>query len=240
MSQQFLFDIGNSFVKVFERSASLSAVNRLSHQDFLKFLDVQKVRHKSIELLGVSVVPSLDNKLLDLLGSAIHILNCKEIPLLNFSKVKDVNALGMDRLVSLFEVYRSTRQASCVIDSGTATTITLVDDNGSYQGGCILPGFEMTLKALNYYTEKIPLVTFKQPSYLLSVDTDETICSGIYYGFSNMINGLIQDIKKHYPNCRVIGCGSGLNYIKGRLNLDSYDDLLLCKGLQTLADLYLN
>lgn len=45
-----------------------------------------------------------------------------------------------------------------VIDVGTAMTVDLIDAEGVFQGGAILPGFGLMFRALHRYTAKLPLV----------------------------------------------------------------------------------
>ena len=43
-----------------------------------------------------------------------------------------------------------------IIDMGTATTISIVDDKGSYAGGVILPGIRVSVDALASRTSTAP------------------------------------------------------------------------------------
>lgn len=48
--------------------------------------------------------------------------------------------LGVDRWLALQPVWRDLRDAFCVVDFGSATTIDVVDRHGVHRGGWILPG----------------------------------------------------------------------------------------------------
>lgn len=239
MENIFVFDIGNTFVKIFSFNQPNSRIESYTHTNFLEWVE-NKCFDNCKLLLGISVVPTLDRKLKNLLGDRIVFLDLSHLKLIDLKEVGDKSQLGIDRVVALNEVYDRYRQSCCVVASGTATTLTIINSEGVYKGGVILPGLQMTLHALNDYTEKIPLISFETVDTLLAHTTKGAVLSGLFYGFSHMINALLEDIKKHYPDIKIIGCGQGLNYIKDNLNLESYEPQLVIDGLRSIARNYLN
>jgi type III pantothenate kinase len=70
--------------------------------------------------------------------------------------------VGKDRLANAL-AYRAlrwlkTKKPGILVDAGSALTIDLVDAEGVFRGGAILPGLSMMARALNYYTTRLPLV----------------------------------------------------------------------------------
>ena len=59
---------------------------------------------------------------------------------------------------------------------------------------------------------------------------------GLYHGYLQLINGLIEQYKRTTPNLTVIGAGNGLDVFNGKLNLDVLDPLLQMKGLGLILD----
>lgn len=222
-------------MKLFEdRNNVEGEVHSFEHQKFLDAVQNNFFKQDD-EFVGISVVPSLDLSLKHLLKNRITFLSVKDIPTLYFPNHIDTDQIGMDRVVSLFEAYSVFKTACCVIDSGTATTITVIDSQGVYQGGVLLPGFEMTLKAFHTFTEKIPKVELSTAENLLATDTQGAVCSGLYFGFSCMLKGLIESITQKFPACKVVGCGHGLEYVKAELAFDLFDPGLAIKGLKSLT-----
>ena len=96
--------------------------------------------------------------------------------------------VGMDRLLNAVAVNQSRQKenAAIIIDSGTATTIDLIDAQGTFVGGAILPGFELSARALNRYTSLLPLINMKemigQTPAIVGKETRGAVCSGLHWG----------------------------------------------------------
>jgi type III pantothenate kinase len=69
-----------------------------------------------------------------------------------------------------------------VADFGTAVTIDLVDENGVFLGGTILPGFDISADALHRQTAALPKIDKVQiPKKPFGRNTIEAINNGLYY-----------------------------------------------------------
>lgn len=60
----------------------------------------------------------------------------------------DPAQLGIDRWLAICAAFAQYRGALCVVDTGTATTIDLVNGAGDHEGGLILPGMTLMQSAL--------------------------------------------------------------------------------------------
>ncbi len=80
---------------------------------------------------------------------------------------------------------------SIIIDMGTATTITVVDETGTYIGGCIMPGTGISLDALSKGTALLPSVDYSAPKKVIATNTIDAIKSGIVYGSAGALDGVI-------------------------------------------------
>ena len=60
-------------------------------------------------------------------------------------QLPEPNKAGIDRLLNAVAAncLRDSSQAALIVDSGTATTIDTVNQDGAFLGGAILPGFEL-------------------------------------------------------------------------------------------------
>ena len=110
--------------------------------------------------------------------------------------------VGIDRLLNAMaaNARRQPSQIAIVIDSGTATTVDLVDGTGVFCGGAILPGFEMGAKALNHYTALLPLIQHHRLHDRVPPpvgrNTTEALESGLYWGHVGAVRQLIDSIRK--------------------------------------------
>ena len=150
---------------------------------------------------------------------------------------------GADRLVNSFAVKCLKLSPAIVIDFGTATTFDLVTVDGSYNGGIIAPGVNLSLEALYLAAARLPKVTIKPLSNKNSIigkNTVNAMESGIYWGYVSMIEGLINKVKilDEYKNYKVIATGGLSNLFKKSLPCIDYieEDLTLIG----LVNLYLN
>lgn len=137
-------------------------------------------------------------------GAQPHRLgNRKTLPLV--IDVEFPDKVGIDRLLNAIaaNARRRSGQIAIVIDSGTATTVDLVDENGTFRGGAILPGFEMGAKALNEYTALLPLIQHHRLHDRVPPpvgrNTTEALESGLYWGHVGAVKQLIESIQSAFP-----------------------------------------
>ena len=114
--------------------------------------------------------------------------------------VESPEKVGLDRLLNAVaaNALRPAARPSIVIDSGTATTVNYISQAGLFCGGAILPGLEMSAKALHYYTAVLPLLPVQDLAGNAPVspgkNTREAIRNGLYWGQVGAIRELVQQI----------------------------------------------
>lgn len=69
------------------------------------------------------------------------------------------DTLGADRWAAAIAAWKHLHSACIVVSCGTATTIDLINDQGHFTGGCILPGLDTMLESLARKTAGLPLST---------------------------------------------------------------------------------
>ena len=62
------------------------------------------------------------------------------------SKIDNPKEAGADRLVNSYAAQKLKISPAIIIDFGTATTFDIVGKDGSYNGGIIAPGVNLSLK----------------------------------------------------------------------------------------------
>lgn len=84
--------------------------------------------------------------------------------------------LGVDRWAALIGARTLTHSACLVVTAGTATTLDVLDANGHFQGGHILPGEQLMRRALANNTAQLP---FAEGAFQLTPrNTADAISSG--------------------------------------------------------------
>ncbi len=102
--------------------------------------------------------------------------------------------VGSDRLLGAWTARETWGAPVIVVDCGTATTIDVVDDTGSFVGGAILPGVALGIRSLAADTELLPAVAPRLPAHAIGRDTVEAIQSGAVLGHVAAIEGLLARI----------------------------------------------
>ncbi|MCA9055183.1 MAG: type III pantothenate kinase [Planctomycetaceae bacterium] len=106
--------------------------------------------------------------------------------------------VGIDRLLNAIAAnqLRLSGQSAVIVSSGTATTIDYVSPDGRFCGGAILPGFELSARALHQYTALLPLIPLDvvldaQPSDV-GRNTEAALRSGLYWGHVGGVKELVR------------------------------------------------
>ena len=145
-----------------------------------------------------------------------------------------LESLGTDRLVNIFAAVEKYGAPCIVCSLGTATTIDVVNSDREFLGGIIAPGMDAMSEALRLKAPRLPTVAAQQPANVLANSTEQSIQSGIYYGYVAMVEGLIERIRSESGTERVVATGgnAGLPEIARMMTVDP--DLLL-SGLVKLS-----
>ncbi len=81
-----------------------------------------------------------------------------------------------------------------MIDMGTATTISVVDEKKNYIGGMILPGVKVSLDSLVNRTSQLPKISMEPPKKVIGRNTIDCMKSGIVMGQAACLDGMIERI----------------------------------------------
>ena len=116
--------------------------------------------------------------------------------------------VGADRLVNAVSAFDRYGGPLIVVDFGTATTFDIIDAKGSYLGGVIAPGVNLSLEALHMAAAKLPRVDVKRTERVTGKDTVAAMQSGIYWGYVSLIEGLVTRLRaEHGADIEVIATG---------------------------------
>jgi type III pantothenate kinase len=119
--------------------------------------------------------------------------------------VDSPRAVGVDRLLNAIaaNVIRPPDTATIIIDSGTATTVDVVSAAGAFEGGAILPGFQLCSRALHQYTALLPRIANDElagpPPLPLGKNTRDALRSGLFWGQLGAIKELIRHLGQQLP-----------------------------------------
>ena len=146
--------------------------------------------------------------------------------------------IGADRLaLSAAAVHYYSDKNNFVIGLGTCITYNFINKYHEFVGGAISPGLEMRLKALNYYTAKLPLIEADANVPLIGYDTNTNILSGVVLGMAKEIDGFIEAYRDRYRNFNVLLTGGDIVYLASHLKNKIFADPdLIFKGLYAISE----
>lgn len=124
-----------------------------------------------------------------------------------------------------------------LIGLGTCITLNFVNKYNEFIGGSIAPGLEMRLKALNYYTAKLPYLAPKSDVPLLGYDTETNILTGVILGMAYELDGFITAYNAIFDNFNVVLTGGDMQHLASHMKSRIFADPdLLFKGLYAISE----
>ncbi len=219
------FDIGNTNIVI-----GLFSGQKLTHKwrmvsdtkksaddyavDLIELFLTDKIDCLNISgVIIASVVPALTSKIAEALtkftSEKILVVGERSIKLDIDIQVQNKNEVGDDRLINAIAAKKKFGNSLLIIDFGTATTFDVVGQNGEYLGGVIAPGINLSLKALHDMTAKLPKISVRPQKNVIGKNTIEAMNSGVYFGYTALIEGMIEKIEKelNHKTTRIITGG---------------------------------
>ena len=244
-------DIGNSNIVlggvredtiVFEARLR-TEVTKTSDQycvDLKILLDVYGVRAEDIEgCIISSVVPQVLNSFqtaIKKLTGKVSLVVGPGIKTGLDIRLENPGQTGADLVVADVAALRVHKPPLIVIDMGTATTMSVLDENGAHIGGCIIPGVRISLDALTERTALLPGLQLDQPKRAIGRNTIDAMRSGIMMGTASMLDGMVERMEQELgQKTTVIATGGIAKFIVPLCKTPMiYDKDLLIKGLAAL------
>ncbi len=207
-----------------------SFINNMFKRDNIA---IEKIFDVIVSTVVPDVIFELKNfcfKLFNLRPKVIGEQNCiinVKTDLLNKEEV------GTDRLLNALAVWKKYKGANIVVDFGTATTFDVVSNDGVYLGGVIAPGIDLSITALYRAAAKLPKIAITTPEVVVGKNTESAMHSGIYWGYTGLIEGIISRILiEQKEKMKVIATG-GLAplFASATSVIDIVDENLIFYGL---------
>ena len=151
-------------------------------------------------------------------------------------RLENPGQTGADLVAADVAALREHKPPLIVIDMGTATTMSVLDQSGAHIGGCIIPGVKISMDALTDRTALLPGLQLDQPKAAIGRNTIDAMRSGIMMGTACMIDGMVQRFQEELGyKTTVIATGGIAKFIIPMCKTPIiYDKDLLIKGLAAL------
>jgi type III pantothenate kinase len=186
-----------------------------------------------------SVVPPADQALEDFCANYLNTTPVKINDGMSLDFTMNVaipSEVGADRIANTAYAIKKLKLPSIVVDFGTATTFDVISSAKVYEGGMILPGARLSIEALSLKTSKLPRVDLAFPPSVIGKTTIQCIQSGVLFGYTDMLDGLIVRLKKTLGEDLEIALTGGLAWLfKDRIQARTlYLPNLTLEGIEIL------
>ena len=188
-----------------------------------------------------SVVPSVGKSISNAVSKLCHIVPLMLGPGVKTGlniKIDNPAQLGADLVAGAVGALDSYTMPCVIIDMGTASTISVLDRNGTFLGGVIAAGVRLTLKALTENTSQLTSIPIEAPESVIGSNTVECMQSGLVFGTAAMIDGLLDKIEEKLGEAVSVVATGGLSkeiITHCKRNI-IYDENLLLDGLRVIYE----
>lgn len=216
-----LIDVGNSNIciglhdgKTIVETFRIKTLDKSCDEYYLSF---KNFIHDSIDdVILSSVVPPITSALKKMVEKYYHLQ-----PLIIGQKLKtglkiiadDAKTVGADLICDVLGASLYFNEG-IIIDLGTASKFLYYKDK-TFLGCVIAPGVSISTKAMIHNAALLPNMELITPKKVLNTSTIPCMQSGVLYGFSSMVDGIIKKIKKELdnPNLKTIATGGLISII---------------------------
>ncbi len=244
----FFADIGNTSTSfgVFEDDVLIAKTSVLTKSELDIFKGaiekmIQKHRLEKTWFVGgliSSVVPNVSRLVQIAIESALHFIvpvMGKRYNSLVKTNVDNKDEIGGDLLADVAFANEEGMSPCLVVDLGTITKFLLIDEKQTFIATNFFPGVRLLEEDLSTKTALLPEASLlKKPHGYLGTNTVDAMEGGLYFGNLHMIEGYINNLKKEYPNLKILLTGGYAKVFKDDLKDFIFDEDVTLKGIKSL------
>ncbi len=173
---------------------------------------------RNVDISGIivaSVVPPLTGTLLSMVSEYFGRVPLLFEPALNGGMpilIDNPSEVGADRVANGIAAFANYGKGLplIIVDFGTATTFDAVSARGEYLGGIICPGPNVSAEALFQRAARLPRIDVKKPARVIGTNTIAAMQSGLFWGYVDMVEGLLRRMKVELGGSATILATGGL------------------------------
>ncbi len=153
-------------------------------------------------------------------------------------RIDNPATVGADLVAGAVGALEKYKPPLIIVDMGTATTLSVIDKEGNYLGGSIMPGVRLNLNALVTNTSMLQGISLDMPKHAIGHNTVDAMRSGLVYGHAVMIDGLVFRMEEELGEQVTVIATGGLakRVIPACRHSVILDDTLLLTGLRVIYE----
>ncbi|MBR3768150.1 MAG: type III pantothenate kinase [Clostridia bacterium] len=150
----------------------------------------------------------------------------------------DRRKLGNDRIADMTAAKVLYGTPCVVFDMGTATTVSVLNREGVFIGGMIMPGLGLSINSLSSGTALLPGINPYLPNSLLGQDTVSCINNGVIFSQASAIEGVCSRVEESLgEKITAVVTGGAAKFVLPVCKRNTvFDEYLLLKGLKILYE----
>lgn len=151
--------------------------------------------------------------------------------------LRNPHRAGADRIANAVAAVKAYQAPVIVVDFGTATNIDVVDREGRYRGGAIMPGLILSADALFARAARLSSIPIEAPAHALGDSTETALQSGLVIGAAAQAEGLVARIKDELDiqDAKVVATGGLARTVSVATDLfDAVDPDLTLRGIRDI------
>ena len=236
-------DIGNStvFMGLLQEGKVLKIVRHpsssVSFVDWIAgFIDGCLVERVLLSSVVPSATPLVEEAVKSLTSLKPMVVKRELKPFFKVA-LEDPTSLGADRIADAAGAMHDYALPVIIIDLGTATTFSVIDNEGVFRGGSIGPGLYTSFRAITEKAAQLKDYQLQAPENVIGTNTQNCINSGIVNGHAAMIDGMVRRIEEETgEQYQVILTGGAAGKVAPFCKCQlSVDETLILRGLYYLA-----
>ncbi len=236
-------DIGNSAIKMglFVKDQLLKTATEATVEKALVRIKTWTSQTPPCRIGIASVVPQQFKKIVSSItectdASIFEVHSHAVLPL--YIQYTPAESLGPDRLAAASAAWYPGGTPQIIIDAGTAITIDVVQADGAFLGGVILPSPTLANQALADYTAQLSTVPLTIPESAFGTSTIQALQHGLIHGMIDAVLGAVERIEQFLDSPSVLTLTGGWHQVLAKyIPIAQINQDLVLHGIKLLMQL---